>query len=587
MRHTISTLLLTLAISTNAQVPQWTLHPKYDSIEMLGNGYYVISSNGKYGMMNDKEKEVVALRFDKISPFRSHTAILYSNNSFVGYISDEGRVNEFQSGQYQVAEQPSFYDGYLLVSNIDGYYYLRASDDAIIGPFCSGMPFTEGYAVVKVPKNPKRVLGGDFTIQVLSAKTGKLESLNLGEYDVDDIDFISGVSNGKSIIVLKKRFYEYDFKGGTLTPIHFDGNTTNKKSRVMSNERPLNIQQNKDGYIVVFKPGQMTFDPLMRLNSITFEGQEKKNIPVPEEIKEVKQSPIVSKAFPGTDLLGLNYNGKDILSAQFEKVQQLWNNDAIVMKNGKFGVVTVDPNHSCRFVLNDNMAIGFEHKTVNTNIKAVCPPYMKPSLMTLSSEDDNCHINIDTRKENTNVETAVLSYQCTLNIPEEIGVEKSSTNTKFALNYDGLKFPANIISFDTWYVNNYTVQLLKHNIDGSALNAEILVNNTSNGSKNFFRDVTIEAEDSVVCNLTKITEEMYSARFYGWKNGTLRFSVDITEDGCPTLSYAHSIPINANKKSDNKPVAEEAPVVAQAKIKQKAKAKPTPKKEEKKIITHF
>lgn len=207
--------------------------------------------------------------------------------------------------------------------------------------------------------------------------------------------------------------------------------------------------------------------------------------------------------------------------------------------------------------------------------------------MTLSSEDDNCHINIDTRKENTNVETAVLSYQCTLNIPEEIGVEKSSTNTKFALNYDGLKFPANIISFDTWYVNNYTVQLLKHNIDGSALNAEILVNNTSNGSKNFFRDVTIEAEDSVVCNLTKITEEMYSARFYGWKNGTLRFSVDITEDGCPTLSYAHSIPINANKKSDNKPVAEEAPVVAQAKIKQKAKAKPTPKKEEKKIITHF
>lgn len=585
MRKFVITVLLLIGISAQAQIPQWMLHPKYDSIEMLGNGYFVVSNNGKYGMINAQEKEVVASRFDKFSPFHSHAAILYSNNSFVGYISDEGRINEFQPGQYQVAEQPSFYDGYLLVSNIDGYYYLRASDDAVIGPFCSGMPFTEGYAVVKVPKNPKRVLGGDFTIQVLSAKTGKLESLNLGEYDVDDIDFISGVSNGKSIIVLKKRFYEYDFKGGTLTPIHFDGNTTNKKSRVMSNERPLNIHQNKDGYIVVFKPGQMTFDPLMRLNSITFEGQEKKNIAVPEEIKEVRQSPIVSKAFPGTDLLGLNYNGKDILSAQFEKVLQLWNNDAIVMKNGKYGVVTVDPNHSCRFVLNDNMAIGFEHKTVNTNIKAVCPPYMKPSLMTLSSEDDNCHINIDTRKENTNVETAVLSYQCTLNIPEEIGVEKSSTNTKFALNYDGLKFPANIISFDTWYVNNYTVQLLKHNIDGSALNAEILVNNTSNGSKNFFRDVTVEAEDSVVCNLTKITEEMYSARFYGWKNGTLRFSVDITEDGCPTLSYAHSIAINTNKKNDNKPAtAEETPVAAQPKIKQKAKTKPAQKKEVKKDI---
>lgn len=586
MRHTISTLLLILAMSANAQVPQWALHPKYDSIEMLGNGYYVVSSNGKYGMMNAKEKEVVALKYDKISPFRSHTSILYANNAFVGYMSDEGRVKEFQSGQYQVAEQPSFYDGYLMVSNIDGYFYLHAADDAVIGPFCGGMPFTEGYAVVKVPKNLKRVLGGDYTTQILSAKTGKLENLNLGEYDVDDIDFISGVSNGKSIIVLKKRFYEYNFNTGALTPIHFDGNTSNKKSRVVANERPLNVQSYQDGFLVQFKAGQMTFDPLMRLNSITYAGQEKKDVAVPEEIKAEKQSSLVSKAFPGTDLLGLNYNGKEILTAQFEKVQQLWNNDAIVMKNGKYGVVTIDPNHSCRFVLNDNMAIGFEHKTANTNIKAVCPPYMKPSLMTLSSEDDNCHINIDTRKENTNVETAVLSYQCTLNIPEEIGLEKSSTNTKFALNYDGLKLPTNTISFDTWYINNYTVQLLKHNIDGSALNAEILVNNASSGSKNFFRDVTVEAEDSVICNLTKITEEMYNARFYGWKDGTLRFSVDITEDGCPTLSYARSIAINTNRKSD-KSAAEEAPVIAQAKIKHKAKTKAAPKKEEKKIITHF
>jgi hypothetical protein len=585
MRKFVITALFLIGMDAYAQVPQWTLHPKYDSIEMLGNGYFVVSSNGKYGMMNDKEKEVVALKYDKISPFRSHTSILYANNAFVGYLSDEGRVKEFQSGQYQVAEQPSFYDGYLMVSNIDGYFYLHAADDAVIGPFCGGMPFTEGYAVVKVPKNPKRVLGGDYTIQVLSAKTGKLEKLNLGEYDVDDIDFISGVSYGKSIIVLKKRFYEYNFNTGALTPIHFDGNTSNKKSRVVANERPLNVQSYQDGFLVQFKAGQMTFDPLMRLNSITYAGQEKKDVAVPEEIKAEKQSSLVSKAFPGTDLLGLNYNGKDILTAQFEKVQQLWNNDAIVMKNGKYGVVTIDPNHSCRFVLNDNMAIGFEHKTANTNIKAVCPPYMKPSLMTLSSEDDNCHINIDTRKENTNVETAVLSYQCTMTIPEEIGLDKSSTNTKFALNYDGLKFPANTISFDTWYVNNYTVQLLKHNIDGSALNAEILVNNNSNGSKNFFRDVTVEAEDSVICNLTKITEEMYNARFYGWKDGTLRFSVDITEDGCPTLSYTRSIAINTNKKSD-KAASEEAPVAAQAKIKRKAapKTKTTPKKEKKDIF---
>ena len=584
MRNFVITTLLLIGLGAFAQVPQWTLHPKYDGIKMLGNGYYVVFNNGRYGMMNAKEEEKVPLKYDNISPFRSHTALLYEDGRFVGYMSDEGRVKEYKAGQYEVAEKPSFYDGYLLVSNINGYFYMRASDDEVIGPFSGGMPFTEGYAVVKVPKNLKKVLGGDYTIQVLSAKTGKLEKLNLGEYDEDDVDFISGVSNGKSIIVLKKRFHEYDFKNGTLTPIHSDGNTANKKTRVVANERPLNTMSDENGFLVQFKMGMMTFDQFMRLTSITYSGQDKKQVAVPVEIEEEKKSPIVSKSFPGTDLTGLSYKEKDILAPQFEKVQLLWNNEAIVMKNGKWGVVTIDPNHTCRFVLNDNMAIGFEHETVNTNIKAVCPPYMKPALMTLSSEDENCQINIDTRKENTNVETAVLTYQCTLKIPEDISLEKTSTNTKFALNYDGLKFTTNTIPYDTWFVNNYTVQLMKHSIDGSSLIAEILVNNNSQGGKKVFRNVAIEAEDSVMCNLSKITEELYSARFYGWKEGTLRFSVDITEDGCPTLSYDRSIAISTGKKNE-KPV-EEVPVVAQAKIKRKSapKTKTVQKKEKKDIF---
>lgn len=585
MRNLVIATLLFLGMSTQAQVPHWTLHPKYESIKMLGNGYYLASNNGRYGMIDAQEKEKVPFKYDNVSPFRSHAALLYSDGRFVGYMSDEGRVKEFQAGKYEVAEQPSFYDGYLLMSNTNGFFYVRASDDEIIGPFSGGMPFSEGYAVVKVPKNLKRVLGGDYITQVLSAKTGKVEKLNLGEYDDDDIDFISGVSNGKSIIVLKKRFHEYDFKRGTLTPIHTDGNITNKKTRVVANERPINVSGDDNGFLVQFKQGMMTFDQLMRLTSISYAGQDKKIIEVPQEIPEEKRSKIVCKSFPNTDLLGLNYQDKEILAPQFEKVQLLWNNEAIVMKDGKYGVVTIDPNKSYRFVLNDNMAIGFEHKTANTSIKAVCPPYMNPSLMTLSSEDESCHINIDTRKENKNVETSVLSYQCTIDIPDEIGLEKSSTKTKFALNYDGLRLTSKMISYDTWYVNNYTVKLLKHSIDGSALNAEILVNNTSNGVKNFFRKVSVEAEDSVTCVLTKNNEEMYSARFYGWKDGTLRFSVDITEDGCPTISYAQRIPLGSKK--NEKASEKEMPVAAQPKIKQKAKIKSTPKKEEKVIITHF
>lgn len=581
----VATVLFFLAINMHAQTPRWNLHPKYASIEMLGNGNYLVSINGKYGMMDSNEKEVVPLKYDMVTPFSSHTALLYNNSMFVGYMNDQGRVKEYREGEYYVSILPSFTDGYLLVYNNSGYYYMRASDDMILGPFTNGMPFTEGYAVVKAPKSLRKVLYGDYTFQVLSANTGEPVKLSLGEYDEDDIDFISSVSNGKSIIVLKKRFYEYDFKKHTLAPIHSDGNLANKKSRVFANERPVNVDAEENGgFIVQFKQGEMAFDSLMRLKSILFAEQVKQEFPIAEEVKAEKQSNLRCVGSLESNLVGLNYNDEELLSAQFENVFTLWGNEAIVMLNGKYGVVAVDPNQKCRFVLNDNLPIGFEHKTVNTTIKAVCPPYLTPTLMTLTSEDENCHINIDTRQENTNVETSVLSYQCVLNIPEEIGLEKSSTNTKFALNYDGLKLAPNTIPFDMWFVNNYSVQIAKHTIEGAILTAEILVSNSSQSSKNFFRDITVEAEDSVACEVTKINEELYSARFLGWKDGTFRFNVDITEDGCPTLSYARNIVIGNDKRSEKIVDTEETSASPQARIKRRA-AKT--QKKEKKIITHF
>ena len=135
MKNIVLAALLFMTTSVGAQVPRWVLHPKYDNIEMLGNGFYLVTNNGRTGVMNASEKEVVPLQYDKVSPFNTHYALVYKDGRFVGYMSDQGRVKEFPAGQYQVAEQPSFYDGYLVVSNINGYFYLRASDDEVIGPF--------------------------------------------------------------------------------------------------------------------------------------------------------------------------------------------------------------------------------------------------------------------------------------------------------------------------------------------------------------------------------------------------------------------------------------------------------------------
>lgn len=575
--------LFSLLTTANAQVPQWRLHPKYSSIQLLGNGYYAVSIDGKYGIMDKNEKPTVPLEYDKLAPFHSHMALLYKSGRYVGYVSDQGRVKMFAPINYDPAEEPRFYEGYLLVKNNTGYYYLRASDDQTFGPYTGGRQFCEGYAVVQVPLNPKKVINGDYTIQMLSAETGELVQLNLGEYGVDDIDFISSVSNGKSIIVLKKRFYEYNFRSGTLTPIHTDGNITNKKTRVMANERPLFLEQVGDKYVATFKLGKMTFDPLMRLASIEFNGQQPKLVDIPQEKQEEKKSSI---AFLG-EPCAIYYNKKEIreedqiLSPQFDKVADIWNDEALVVQNGKYGVVGIDFSRNISYMLNDNLPIGFEHKTVNTIVKVVCPPYIDPKKMVLTSEDDNCHISPDTRKEIANVESSVLTYQCTMDIPDDIDLKKSSKNTSVALTYDGLKFSPYIIPYDAWYKTYYNVDV-KHTIENDGLRLNVFVKNKQQDG-NFYRKVTIERADSIAApELRQINEEEYTATIYGWKEGTLHFSVDIEEDGCPTLSYDKYISVGAAKKAEKAP---EEPVVTQPVIKRKpvtpSKPKPSPKPDSK------
>jgi hypothetical protein len=274
----------------------------------------------------------------------------------------------------------------------------------------------------------------------------------------------------------------------------------------------------------------------------------------------------------------LSYHGDILLPAQFERISKLVGDEALVQVNGKYGVLTVDTKRSCRFILNDNLDIGFEHQTVNTNIKVVCPPTMKLSQMLLTSCDTACIINSDTRSESSNVESAVLRYECTLSIPKKIGLERSSAKTAVALNYDGLKFAPQEISFNAWYVNNYYVELPKHQITGGKLEVDIQVKYTGESDNTYFKDVSVEAEDSVISTITKVTEELYKAQLYNWKNDKVEFSVDVTEDDCPTISYPFSLEVKDSQTGKQK--TQSATVtkpVARARLRTKKPTQSTPR----------
>lgn len=571
---------LIVVMSSEAQIPMWTIHPEYSSIRLLGNGYYVVSQNDKYGMLDAKENVVVPLDYDVISPFQSSTALLYKGNRFVAFVSDRGQIHKVSDEDYVPLDACLFTCGYLPVKNKNGCFFLDCSNGTRLGPFTDVTPFSEGYANVRVPKSLKHIFDGSSTLMCISAENGQRVPMSFEDSDDDDIDFISTASNGKSIVVIKKRVFEYDYKAKTLTPLAMDS-IGGKKSRVFTLSRPVEPIEGEEDYTIDLKQGAMMFDKQMRLKSIQYFGQPLKTFDIPEEPKVEHTSKYKCYSYEGTDLLSLEYDGQPLLPPQFEQVGELWDKDALVKVNGKWGVVSVDANNACRYVLNDNLDIGFDHKAVKTNVKVVCPPQMSLSLMSLSSFDDNCVINTDTRKETANVESVVLGYECTLSIPDDIGLDRAAASVTVGLNYDGLKFVPQEIAFNTWYINNYSVELTKHQMTNGMLDVDIQVRNSAAGAQAFFKEVAIEGLDSVHASITKITEERYNASLYGWRSDKVRFNIDITEDGCPTLTYLQSIDVRTNSPKSEKKAAEEQETPAvQVKVKRSTKKVTIPKKKE-------
>ena len=548
-RNLIIAALLLFVVNIYAQIPNWAVHPNYTDIKLLGNGYYVVSKDGKYGILNSSEQEVIPLMYDSISPFRDHLALLFINNEFVAYTNDKGILYDVSQENYVVGENALFRDGHLLVVNKKGYYFINGETHAVLGPYSSAFPFSEGYAKVNIPKSNKHIFDGTNYCKYLSVKDEIIE-LPIEDATTEEknnmVDFISTVSNGKSIVVIKKRVYEYDVKANSLTPLSSDG-TDNKKSRLFTNERPIRITKgNDDGCCIQLQKGEMEFDSFMRLIRINSHGnliKQNKVIPVEEKKSE---SLLRSLTYYGSPLLGISYDNKEILPAQFESVKEIIGNEAVVKSNGKYGVVKIEEKEQYQLILNDNVDIGFEHKTAIAKLKAVCPPFMIPSQVLLSSEDESCQINVETRAENKNIESSTLTYDCTLTIPDEIDLNLTSANISIGMIYDGLKYVSRTLKYNAWYINNYSVEIVRHPVSNSVLNLDVIVRNSNSNNRNFFKTVSLETNESIISTISKVTEELYAVKIYGWKNDVINFDINVMEDGCPTLEYPFRFEVRSN-----------------------------------------
>jgi len=546
MKKKILLLLMLFACvaTSRAQLAKWGFRPAYESVRAMDGDLYKVEKGGKFGLMHRTGRSVLPVQYDSICAFRDGYAVLYdkAKQSLVGYTDVNGKVVEFKDKTVLVDNGfPYFMQGYLMVW-MDGYYwYVKGATGEFVGPFFEASPFFCGVARVVAFEDPRKQKGPYNTYMV--AETGQT-MLFPQDVDEKDINFLSSAAYDQAIMIYKKNVYKFNVKTKAMDQL-FTTPDRQKKTEVKAKSSDI-VRMVVDREVTVScKNADFVFDEFLRLKSSQYLGQDV----VTSEIEKLEWPQYTSQieAFRGAGKYGLNYRGNLLLPAQFDDVTGVRNDDAIIVNDGQYGLVIVEPDYFT-FKMNDYREIGFTKDSYKTRLTMIMPPYIKCAETTVESKSYDCEIAIETYDAKETPKVNSISYDCNLLIPENITDSLTDIPYQFAVTYEGLKSKDYEIKVPMWYVNNYQLEMLQqYVIDAdSTLYLEFKIYEDKS-VENRFKTVTIETQFPYRCESvpTKVTEEIYSCTIKGVVSGDVPFRVKVKEGRCPDLEFDESVYVPA------------------------------------------
>lgn len=555
MKRIIFLLILIInGLSMKAQVAYWAIHPTYDSIKIMRDGMFMVSKEGGYDIINKEGKDLIKTPCDSIGDFRNGSAICYNdkNKTIVGFINEDGKAQVLPNDIYSVDSVcPFFREGFLVINGNGNSFFLNQSNGEIYGPYLHAFPCNEGYASVITKQDDS----GRSTWALFSEEIQKTISFGQ-DINPNDIAFVSSVTNGKAIVVIKKRFYEYDVKSQVLTNLTIDG-TFEKKSLVVAESRNLMIANTDYGWRVVAKNATFDFDNMLRLKCRQYAGKPLESFEVKEESMPTVSSKIQAYKAPGSDLVGIQYNDNKILPPQFEYIAQTYGNMAVVKTNGKYGVLSVDEKGHFVFRLNDNKDIAFEHGYYNSSLVVTFPPYISPAKAKVECHTKECVLKSETRKDNQNIETSSIIYDCQLTMNDDISEEAKPVAYVFSVVYDGLKSTDYPVTLEERFIKGYEVEITRESFKNQVAEIGFDVKPLNPNAGRFQKEVEVEPQkDEQVVVVEQLGEDSYQARIYGLDSNIAMFDIIVTEDGCPSVTYPflETLMVNSEKKETGKTV---------------------------------
>ena len=527
--------------------------PEYDDIEVSHENNIIIAQQGFERHIWDMNSHCLAKVSDDLYPFSEGYAVsTRPETAYVTAIYDTtGKKTTITDEKVQLGwGYPFFHDGFLLISDGNYFYFMDYEGGVEPKPYYQAYPFSHGYAScftfahLHKMKDPIRLLLDTEMKPVELGYGGK-------KFAASDIDFISSISDeGIGFVAYKEKLYYFDAATAELSPVlPLNGDTNIKNQARMDGDLTKALTQTDDSTKVLRgKCGKDRLDILfdainLRPLSMTVGEEEhvfqKKSVTqtdVPTSLKEVKD--LIS----GKYALHLGY--AEILPPQFDKINHLEDNTALVTMNDKLGLLRINADDRFTFVINGNYKMGFRHKYFDTTIRLNMPAYIHAEETSIEIDPESgCDIDKRSREAKNNPDGSYVEYKCRLECPYNVSDDIRTISYPAYIVYQGLHTPEMEVNGKAWHYKYFAVDVNEKDVSLSGSTLTFIVNIKAERQPGeavypFNPKLTTE---NLEYTMDKIMDTSYKCVVKDLKPGLNNITVRVEEEGCPPADYAFEV----------------------------------------------
>lgn len=553
----IVSIILILSCFAFAQLPKWTIAPKYDNISMkIDNSLLQTDSSGHAALWTTDGKCLFRTQHF-VHPFRNGVAAVTRKGTYelVGIIDQSGKFTKLPDVQ-AACGYPFVEDDYLVCRDTVGFLYFRK--DGTKADFLETIqsyPFHKGYAPFLAYAQPDKkkdpyygYLRADGKEMLYRAYVDE----KLKEIDPKDISFLSAIgADNKGIAVIKNKIFIFDPNLQLFEPfLHGDGDSDKKRHLTLNGDYEkyfLELPADEDTIRIETKYGKnksasLHFDKLLRPVRFAFEDED---VVIEPEMPQAFKYASELKPYEEAGKSGLASGSGKLLPAQFETFGLMFGNKAFVRQNGKWGVIEILPYKDCRLQINKGEDIAFRHQKFETQIRLDLPPEISAKEARIDIPASSGLVIDKTSRETKDTESgSYVVYDCTLNIPESLqDTTTTITYSPISITYDGIRLFDTPIDVKGWYVKYYNVvpDDSETSISNGVASFTINIDAKKNVGEGDYPFTVVVQADSILVNPEKISETRYKYEVSNLKEGENNLNIVITEKGCPPAIFPFEI----------------------------------------------